>query len=55
MVVFDEINFTPFFRQKMWNRKVNKDDLNFKKPKKKELNFKKTQVKNVTSIKIKIN
>ena len=29
--VFEEINFTAFFRWKIWDQKVNKNDLNFNK------------------------
>ena len=31
LAVFDEINFTAFFRQKIWDRKFNKNDSNFSK------------------------
>ena len=31
LAVFEEINFTAFFRWKIWDRKVDKNDLNFNK------------------------
>ena len=31
LAVFEEINFTAFFHWKIWDRKVDKNDLNFNK------------------------
>ena len=31
LAVFEEVNFTAFFRWKIWVRKVDKNDLNFNK------------------------
>ena len=50
--VFEEINFTAFFCQKIWDRKVNKNDLNFNKQYVKKT-FKKN-IKNVKNIKTEI-
>ena len=55
LAVFDEINFTTFFREKIWDRKVNKNDLNFSKQYVKKTHFKKYRLKNVTNMKIGIN
>ena len=42
LAVFEEINFTTFFRWKIWDRKVDKNNLNFNKQNvKKKTHFKK--------------
>ena len=56
LAVFEEINFTPFFRKKIWDQKVDKNDLNFNKQyvQKNNTHFKEIQTKNVKNIKIEI-
>ena len=44
LAVFKEINFIAFFRQKIWDRKVDKNDLSFNKQYIKKT-FKKKQIK----------
>ena len=51
LAVFEERNFTAFLRYKKWDRKVDKNDLNFnkqyvkKKNKKKQTHLKKIQIR----------
>ena len=47
LALFKEINFTAFFRQKIWDWKVDKNDLNFNKQyvQKKKKHFKEIQTK----------
>ena len=54
LAVFKEINFIAFFRQKIWDWKVDKNDLSFNKQYFKKT-FKKNRSKNVTNILIKLN
>ena len=54
LAVFEEINFTAFFCKKIWDWKVDKNDLNFNKQYIKK-HFKKVQIKNVKNIKTEIN
>ena len=39
LAVFEEINFTTFFRWKIWDRKVDKNNLNFNKQNVKKKTF----------------
>ena len=41
LAVFEEINFTTFFCWKIWDRKVDKNNLNFNKQNVKKTHFKK--------------
>ena len=48
LAVFEEMNFTAFFHQKMWDHKVDKNELNSNKQyvkKKKKTEFKIIQIK----------
>ena len=54
LAVFEEINFTAFFHWKIWDRKVDKNDLNFNKQYVKKKHISKKQIKNVKNIKIEI-
>ena len=52
LVVFKEIKFTAFFSQKIWDRKVDKNDLNFNEQ---YIYQKEYRSNNVTNIIIEIN
>ena len=56
LALFKEKYFTPFFRQKIWDWKVDENDLNFNCNVKKITYFEKKNVekKNVANIKIEI-
>ena len=44
LALFKEINFTAFFRYKIWDWKVDKNDLNFNKQYVKKTHFEKIKI-----------